>query len=113
MRILLDESLPIELAAELSEHDVNSVQKMGWSGLKNGELLARSAEKFDVILTADQNLPYQQNVDRLPIAVVVIAAKSNRIETLRELVPDLLAALPLIQPRALIRVGVSQVAPDK
>ena len=79
MRILLDESLPIELAAELSGHDVISVQKMRWSGLKNGELLTRAAGQFEVLLTADQNLPYQQNLDRLPIAVVVIAQEqSNR-----------------------------------
>ena len=105
MRILLDESLPIELAAELSGHDVISVQKMRWSGLKNGELLAQASSQFDVMLTADQNLPYQQNLDRLPIAVVVIAAKNNRIETLRALVPELLAALSSIQPRTLIHVG--------
>ena len=105
MRILLDESLPIELASELSGHDVISVQKMAWSGLKNGELLARASSQFDVILTADQNLPYQQNLDKLPIAVVVIAARNNRIEALRVLVPRLLAALSSIQPRTLIHVG--------
>ena len=105
MRILLDESLPIELAGELSGHDVISVQKMRWSGLKNGELLARASSRFDVMLTADQNLPYQQSLDRLPIAVAVIAAKNNRIETLRALVPGLLTALSSIQPRTLIHVG--------
>jgi hypothetical protein len=78
---------------------------MGWGGLKNGELLARATSQFDVLLTADQNLPYQQNLDRLPIAVVVIAAKNSRIETLRALVPRLLAALSSIQPRTLIHVG--------
>lgn len=105
MRILLDESLPIELASELSGHDVVSVQRMGWSGLKNGELLARAADRFEVMLTADQNLPFQQNVSRLPIAVVVIAARSNRIEAVRLLTPELLAVLSSIQPRTLIRVG--------
>ena len=105
MRILLDESLPIELASELTGHDVISVQKMGWSGLKNGELLVRASSQFDVMVTADQNLPYQQNLDRLPIAVVVIAAKNNRIEVLRALVPGVLAALSSIQPRTLIHVG--------
>ena len=105
MRILLDESLPVELASELSGHEVISVQKMGWSGLKNGELLARASRQFDVMLTADRNLPYQQNLDKLAIAVVVIAAKNNRIETLRALVPGLLASLSSIQPRTLIYVG--------
>jgi predicted nuclease of predicted toxin-antitoxin system len=104
MRILLDESLPIELAWEISGHDVLSVQQMGWSGLKNGELLARAADRFEVMVTADQNLPYQQNLNRLPIAVVVVAAQSNRIETLRPLVPRVLAALANIQPCTLVHV---------
>ena len=105
MRILLDESLPIELAVELAGHDVVSVQKMEWSGLKNGELLARAAGRFDVMLTAGQNLPYQQNLSTLPIAVIVVAAKSNRIEALRPLIPGLLAVLASIQPRTLVHVG--------
>ena len=105
MRILLDESLPIELAVELAGHDVVSVQKIEWSGLKNGELLARAAGRFDVMLTADQNLPYQQNLSTLPIAVIVVAAKSNRIEALRPLIPGLLAVLASIQPRTLVHVG--------
>jgi len=105
MHILLDESLPIELALELLGHDVASVQKMGWSGLKNGELLARAAGQFHVMLTADQNLPYQQNLDRLPIAVIVLLARSNRIEALRALLPRLLVALSSIQPRTLVQLG--------
>ena len=105
MRILLDESLPVELAAELAGHDAVSVQKMEWSGLKNGELLARAAGRFEVMLTADQNLPYQQNLNTLPVAVIVVAAKSNRIEALRPLIPGLLAALTSIQPRTLVHVG--------
>ena len=106
MRILLDESLPIELALELLGHDVISVQKMGWSGLKNGELLNRAAGQFEVMLTADQNLPYQQNLGRLPIAVIVLVARSNRVEALRALLPQLLAALSSIQPRTLVQLGV-------
>jgi len=87
MRILLDEPLPVELALELHGHDVLSVQQMGWSGFKNGELLARTTDRFEVRLTADQDLPYPQNINRLPIAVVVVAARSNRIQALRPLVP--------------------------
>ena len=105
MRILLDEALPIELASELSGHDVTSVQKMGRSGLKNGEPLARAAGQLETLLTADQNLPYRQNLDRLPIAVIVIATKSNRVEALRALVPELLPALSSIQPRTRFHIG--------
>jgi predicted nuclease of predicted toxin-antitoxin system len=83
MRILLDESLPSELKLELPGHDVSTVQEMGWSSMKNGALLARAAKNFDVFVTADQNLRFQQNLSALQIAVAVLVAKSNRIEMLR------------------------------
>ncbi len=105
MRILLDESLPIELRDELPQHAVRSVQKMGWSALKNGELLRRAADQFDVFVTADQNLQYQQNLQVLPIAVAVLVAKSDRIHSLGPLVPDLLSALASLEARMLVRVG--------
>ena len=105
MRILLDESLPIELRDELALHVVRSVQEMGWSALKNGELLRCAAEQFDVFVTADQNLQYQQNLKILPVAVAVLVAKSNRIQSLRPLVPDLLQALASLEPRTLVRLG--------
>ena len=75
MRILLDESLPIELRDELPQHSIRSVQEMGWSALKNGELLRRAVHHFDVFVTADQNLQYQQNIKNLPIAVAVLGAQ--------------------------------------
>jgi predicted nuclease of predicted toxin-antitoxin system len=104
MRILLDESLPIELRSEISGCDVRYVREVGWSGLKNGELLRRAAASFDVLLTADQNLEHQQNLNRLPIAVIVLVARSNRIEQLQPLLvrlPDVLASL---RPRTLVRL---------
>lgn len=67
MRILLDESLPIELRDELPQHSIRSVQEMGWSALKNGELLRRAVDGFDVFVTADQNLQYQHSIKALPI----------------------------------------------
>jgi hypothetical protein len=62
MRIPVDESLPNELRSELIGHDVQTLNELGWSGLKNGDLLARGAGRFGVFLTADQNLRYQQNL---------------------------------------------------
>jgi predicted nuclease of predicted toxin-antitoxin system len=105
MRILLDESLPIELRDELPQHFVRSAQEMSWSALKNGELLLRAAGQFDVFVTADQNLQYQQNLQMLPVAVAVLVAKSNRIQSLKPLVPQLLSALASLEPRTLIRIG--------
>ncbi len=105
MRILLDESLPSELKREFPDHDVRMVQDAGWSGLKNGDLLRRAAGQFDVFVTADQNLQYQQNLSALPVSVVVLIAKSNRIEDLRPLAPELLACLKNLAERTLIRIG--------
>jgi predicted nuclease of predicted toxin-antitoxin system len=83
MRILLDESLPRKLASELPGHETQTVQKRGGSGLKNGQLLQVASREFQVLLTGDRNLEFQQNVDALQIAVVVLVAVNNRIETLR------------------------------
>lgn len=105
MRILLDESLPQELRNELPEHTVVTVGEAGWSGLKNGELILQAANRFDVFVTADQNLQFQQNLSKLPIAVLVLVAVSNRIELLRPLIPGLRSALNTLQPQMLIRIG--------
>ena len=105
MRILLDESLPRKLAQELSGHEVQTVQKQGWVGLKNGELLRRANAEFEVLVTGDQNLEYQQNLAMVSIAVVVLVAENNRIETLRPLIPSLLLVLTTIRPGQLLRVS--------
>lgn len=105
MRILLDESLPRPLGALLSGHTASTVQELGWTSLKNGELLRRAAERFDALLTADQNLEFQQNLATLPVAVIVMVSGSNRLEALERLVPDVLELLTKLQPRTLRRVG--------
>lgn len=104
MRILLDESLPRPLGALLTGHSPSTVQELGWTSLKNGELLRRAAEQFDVLLTADQNLQYQQNLATLPIAVVVLVSTSNRIEALQPLIPELLEVLMSLEPKTLRQV---------
>jgi len=90
VRVLLDESLPRPFAALLSGHEVKTVAGVGWSGKENGELLRLAAERFDLLLTADRNLEHQQNLTTLPIAVVVLVAPTNRLESLAPLVPELL-----------------------
>jgi hypothetical protein len=74
VRVLLDESLPRPLARLLPEHKVRTVAAMGWTGIRNSELLQLAAGEFDAFLTADQNLEHQQNLSALPIAVVVLVA---------------------------------------
>ncbi|MBI2751866.1 MAG: DUF5615 family PIN-like protein [Burkholderiales bacterium] len=82
MRILLDESLPKALLTRLAGHEAATVVSCGWSGVKNGKLLALAATRFDVFLTADQNLEFQQNLSTLPIAVLVLVVGNNRIESI-------------------------------
>ncbi len=106
MRILLDESLPRQLARLILDHEVRTVKQMGWAGTRNGPLLQLAANEFDVFLTADQNLEFQQNLTNLPIAVVVLVAPTNRIESLQSLVPNLLKLLPTTKPGQVLRVGV-------
>ena len=106
MQILLDESLPRQLARELNVHNVRTVRQQGWTSLKNGELLKRAAASgFDVFVTADQNLEFQQNLMHAEIGVVVIAARTNRLEDLVPLVPKLLAAIPSVVSGQIVRVS--------
>lgn len=104
MRLLLDESLPRPLTNLLVGHDVRTVTQMGWTRLGNGALLRRAASKFDVLLTADQNIEFQQNLETLPMAIVVLVADSNRLESLEPLVPNLLRVLATLQGKVLVRV---------
>jgi hypothetical protein len=104
MRLLLDESLPWRLARLMVGHDVTSVQRMGWSGVKNGALLRAASSAFDAMITADQNLQYQQNLANLPLAVFVLVARSTAVADLAPLVPDLLNHLQTFKPRTLVRV---------
>ena len=100
MRILLDEVLrivPRQLARFLKGHEVQTVPRRGWAGVRNGELLRRAATEFDVFVTVDQNLQHQQNLSRFPVAVAVLVVHDNRIETLEPLAPLLLSVLLSLQ----------------
>ena len=77
MRVLLDECVPRGLRAELPGHEVKTVAEAGWAGVKNGALLQLAANHFDVLLTVDRNLEYQQSFSALTIAVIVIDVPSN------------------------------------
>jgi predicted nuclease of predicted toxin-antitoxin system len=101
MRILLDESLPHDLARLILDHQVSTVRHQGWASVKNGKLLALAATKFDVFITADQNLEFQQNLALLPIAVVVLVARKNRVQDLEPLLPQLAEVLNHLVPRTL------------
>ena len=99
MRLLLDESIPVKFRRSLPNHDVRTVVEMGWSGVKNGKLLALAADSFDVFVTVDKNLPYQQNLTTLPVAVVVLDAVSNELPALLHLLSALEQTLLSLKPR--------------
>ena len=106
MRILVDESLPLELASELGLPFVKTVSQVGLKGLKNGDLLRRAeALGFTVLVTADQNMEFQQDLAGYALGFIVLRARSNRMEHLRPLVPALMRALPLLGPGQVIRLG--------
>lgn len=105
MRILLDECVPRPLKKELASHDVHTVPEMGWSGKKNGELLALMVPQgFEVFVTVDQNLSCQQNLRAANVAVIVLIALSNRLADLLPLMPSVHSALMTIQPGDLVEV---------
>jgi hypothetical protein len=94
VRVLLDEDIPRAFIRDLGGHDVSTVVDMGWASIKNGVLLRLTAAGgFEAFLTADRNIPFQQNVPALGLALVVLAVPKNRIETIRPLVPEILAVL--------------------
>lgn len=84
MRILLDEMLDKRLGQHLN-HETQTVRQRGWGSTKDGELLSLAQGEFDALLTADKNLPYQQNLARFNLAVIVLAGHSNRYEELAAL----------------------------
>ena len=97
MKILLDECVDQRLAREFVEHEVKTVEQMGWKSKQNGELLSLAEKHFDIFVTTDRNLSFQQNIRRFTVAVAVLAAPTNRLDDLRPLVPELLKHLPLLK----------------
>jgi uncharacterized protein DUF5615 len=105
VRVLLDESLPRQLAEELNDLEVHSVTSQRWSGLSNGLLIQRALSAgFTVLLTADQNIPHQQNIAASGLSVIILVARTNRIQDLRHLVPPIRQALAVIEPGQVIRL---------
>jgi hypothetical protein len=105
VRVLLDEQLPIDLAAMLHGHSVDTVAGRGWTGITNGELLRRMEGEHDALVTMDRSIEFQQNLTTVSIAVLLVRAPSNRIVHLQPLVPAILDALPALKPGQLHRIG--------
>jgi len=104
VRILLDENLDWRLGRFLPGHEVKSVPRLGWAGMKNGKLLVRANENFDVLITMDNPMVSQQNLSKLQIAIVVLRAPSNRLADTSPLMPQVLALLPRLKPGKVTRI---------
>lgn len=104
MKALLDECLPRKLKFELSDHDVKTVPEAGWAGKKNGELLILAEKNFDVFITNDQNLVFQQNIKSFNISIIILAVKSNRLKDLLPYVSQIQLALDSITPGEIVTI---------
>jgi predicted nuclease of predicted toxin-antitoxin system len=98
MRILLDACVPRGLRRSLAGHDVSTAREMGWNRLPDDLLLGNVSYTFDVLVTVDRSIPFQQRLDSRPFAVIVLRARTNRLADLLPLVPALLKALDGIKP---------------
>ncbi len=104
MRVLLDECVPRALRNDIPGHEVQTVAEVGWAGVKNGELLRLAAMAFDVLITVDRNLEYQQSFKDVSLAVIVVHASSNVIIALRPLLPAVLDLIPQAKPGVVTHV---------
>jgi hypothetical protein len=105
VKLLLDENLPQQMRLELSGHEVFTAGYMKWSGIENGELLRLAADAgFDALITNDRGLEYEQNLNALPLSVIVLLARSNTIEAIRSVYPDLMEALSQLRPCRFVKL---------
>jgi hypothetical protein len=93
VKVFLDECVDWRLARDIVGHDVKTARQMEWTTIKNGALLTLASQHFDVFVTVDRNLSFQQNLNAFSIAVAVLQAKTSRLADLRPLIPNLLVAI--------------------
>jgi predicted nuclease of predicted toxin-antitoxin system len=103
-RVLFDEDLPRQLRRDLTRFNIRTVQEQGWSSLKNGELLRTASLEFDVLLTADRNLQYQQNIPKFGIGLVVLALRDSRLPSIQSKLSEIEAAIVAVEPGTVIRI---------
>ena len=112
MNILFDENFPRPLRRFLVGHSVRTAKQMGWAGIENGDLLAIAQSEFDVVLTTDKGIKYQQNFTGRDIAVITLRAFDNRLPKLTPLMPQVLALLPAVEPGRVYMVEAEDEQPD-
>jgi hypothetical protein len=105
LRVLLDECVDARFAPHVTGFETRTVLGQGWSGISNGKLLALAQAEFDVFVTVDKNLSFQQHLPKFSIAVILIHCKSNRVQDLLPLLPELLNAIPKALKSQVLHVG--------
>ena len=104
MKLLLDECVTRHLKRDLGGHEVDTVEEAGFKGLENGDLLKAASGVYEVLITVDRNIPYQQNLAGLNIAILILAAKRNSYARLKPLIPRALTALETMKVGDVIRI---------
>lgn len=104
MKVLLDECVTRYLKRDFIGHEVFTVEEAGYKGLKNGQLLQAASSQYDVLVTVDQNLQYQQNLKTFALAIVILKAKRSTYPMLKPLMPQVLAALEKTKPGEIVIV---------
>jgi Domain of unknown function (DUF5615) len=107
VKILLDECIDRRLAKEFIDYEVKTVPQMNWAGIKNGELMRLAEAEFDVFITVDRNLSFQQNLPKFNIAVVVLRAKLNRLPDLLPFAQRIIENLPNLQKGKAVVISLS------
>jgi len=107
MKILIDECLPASLKGTLTAigHECETVRRAGYGAKRNGELLSIAEGRWDVLLTSDRNIKYQQNMTGWNVSILILCTKSNRMKDLLPLMPACAQALLSIQPGEVVEVG--------
>ena len=108
MELLLDECVTHDLKRDLSTHEVATTVEAGFGGLENGELLRAASGVFDVLITVDRNLQFQQNIRSLRIAVLILVAGGVTYDDLKPMTPQLEDALKLIRPGEIVVIETSK-----
>ncbi|HXG64635.1 MAG TPA: DUF5615 family PIN-like protein [Blastocatellia bacterium] len=104
MRVLLDECVTRKLKMDFIGHEVHTVEEAGMKGLKNGQLLRSASGLYDVLVTVDKSIPYQQNLASFNIAILILSAKKNTYDALHPLMPQALDALKQIKPGDVVSI---------
>jgi len=104
VKVLLGECVDRRFARDLVGHEVTTVQKRGWAGIRNGDLLALAEKEFDAFITVDRKLSVQQGLTKFQIPVLLLRARTNRLEHIRPLATELLEKLPRAPAGALTTV---------